>query len=676
MYLRHNGTARTILAALVSLLLSVPLLAAQKSSYQLIQEEFAKGQMSTEERLILEVQSIKDQSALPANLQSGVIEISKCATEILLEVRQNWNNLSSSTQSYFREILARPTRSFNYNTPGGNFKIWYNTTGTHAVPTADTAPANGIPDYVEWLAAYADSSYRTEITNMGHLPPPSDGASGGDSRYDIYTEEMGYYGYTQPESGGPNPWNDMTSYISVHRNFSGFPANNDPEGDQKGAAKVTVAHEYYHAVQFAYDASENVWFMEACATWMENYVFDLVDDNYNYNSEWFTVPELSLHSTTGLHLYAAYIWPMYLERNFGWSIMPTIWNELINTTPYPAFSTVLATHGAQLNAEFAKFTAWNFITNSRDDGNHYEEGAFYPLITLTRTHNSYPVSGQLPVGGKLPDAMGANYVVFNVPSGASTLTVDFNGDNTTPWIVTMMPWKSAPSDVYAETLMTLNGVGDGTFTLNNASNWNSLVMVITNVSQTLSDRSYTYGASYSSLPNYAVSVAASADDTLYSNKTTNLTFQVTNTGALSETFNLSATSSLGWTVNPTPSSLNLASTASAPVNVQVVCPFGTLPSVIDQIVLKADGTSIIGITDSDTASVLVLIQHGDADYNGLLTISDAVQLIEYIFAGGDAPEPVLESGDADCNGLVNISDAVFLINYIFSGGPYPPCNPF
>ncbi len=61
---------------------------------------------------------------------------------------------------------------------------------------------------------------------------------------------------------------------------------------------------------------------------------------------------------------------------------------------------------------------------------------------------------------------------------------------------------------------------------------------------------------------------------------------------------------------------------------------------------------------------------GDADGSGLITISDAVFLINFIFSGGPMPNP-LSSGDADCSGNVNISDAVYLINYIFSGGPAP-----
>jgi hypothetical protein len=61
---------------------------------------------------------------------------------------------------------------------------------------------------------------------------------------------------------------------------------------------------------------------------------------------------------------------------------------------------------------------------------------------------------------------------------------------------------------------------------------------------------------------------------------------------------------------------------------------------------------------------------GDADGNSIITISDAVFLISYIFAGGPVPDPI-QAGDADCNSILTISDAVVLISYIFAGGPAP-----
>jgi hypothetical protein len=65
---------------------------------------------------------------------------------------------------------------------------------------------------------------------------------------------------------------------------------------------------------------------------------------------------------------------------------------------------------------------------------------------------------------------------------------------------------------------------------------------------------------------------------------------------------------------------------------------------------------------------------GEVDNDGLITIADVVFLINYIFVGGAAPQP-LWVGDVDCSGSINIADVVYLINYIFSGGA-APCSAF
>jgi len=80
----------------------------------------------------------------------------------------------------------------------------------------------------------------------------------------------------------------------------------------------------------------------------------------------------------------------------------------------------------------------------------------------------------------------------------------------------------------------------------------------------------------------------------------------------------------------------------------------------------------------DTIDVAIIITEppfvcGDADGNGIVEITDAVFLLDYIFSSGSAPEP-LEAGDADCNGIIEISDAVYLITYIFVSGPSPCAN--
>ncbi len=75
---------------------------------------------------------------------------------------------------------------------------------------------------------------------------------------------------------------------------------------------------------------------------------------------------------------------------------------------------------------------------------------------------------------------------------------------------------------------------------------------------------------------------------------------------------------------------------------------------------------------SSNGSVTVSGPIGDVDASGEVDIDDVVYLIQYIFAGGPAPEPYF-TGDADCSGTTDIDDVVFLIEYIFGGGPEPDC---
>jgi len=63
---------------------------------------------------------------------------------------------------------------------------------------------------------------------------------------------------------------------------------------------------------------------------------------------------------------------------------------------------------------------------------------------------------------------------------------------------------------------------------------------------------------------------------------------------------------------------------------------------------------------------------GDADGDSLVIVSDVIYLINYLFKGGPAPDPI-QAGDANCDGQVTVSDVIYLINYLFKGRPPPGC---
>ncbi len=66
------------------------------------------------------------------------------------------------------------------------------------------------------------------------------------------------------------------------------------------------------------------------------------------------------------------------------------------------------------------------------------------------------------------------------------------------------------------------------------------------------------------------------------------------------------------------------------------------------------------------------IMCGDANGDGVINVSDAVFVINYVFIpGSPEPDPVCIA-DANGDGTINVSDAVYLINYVFIPGSPPP----
>ena len=64
---------------------------------------------------------------------------------------------------------------------------------------------------------------------------------------------------------------------------------------------------------------------------------------------------------------------------------------------------------------------------------------------------------------------------------------------------------------------------------------------------------------------------------------------------------------------------------------------------------------------------------GDAKSNGIVDVGELVYLVNYLYRGGLAPEPVA-AGDVTCNQVVDVGDVVYLVNYLYRNGD-PPCSP-
>ena len=63
---------------------------------------------------------------------------------------------------------------------------------------------------------------------------------------------------------------------------------------------------------------------------------------------------------------------------------------------------------------------------------------------------------------------------------------------------------------------------------------------------------------------------------------------------------------------------------------------------------------------------------GDVNGDWVINVADVISLINYLFTGGSAPDP-LWLGDVNCDEAVDVADVICVVNYVFLGGSLPEC---
>jgi len=637
-----------------------------------IENDFEAGKISMDQKALLQVQAIKNPEKLPPQyqkLQDGVFSTNREATMILKDIRVNWASLTPETQSAISDILTRHVTAFTYDTPGGFFKLHYDIVGTHAVPSADT-DSNLVPDFVESMAAYCDSSWQKHLS-LGFLEPPPDNGIGGDDKYDVYFENMGFYGYAVPEASGARPWNDFYSHLVLNNDFIGFPPNDDPEGDILGAAKVTVAHEFHHAVQFGYDANEPSWFMELDATYTEDIVFDATNDNYNYLSSFTDSPAKSLMENS-IHMYASFIWGLYLAQNFDTSLMRSAWEGARYTDIFGTISDSLeVNYGWTQDSAFADFVTWNFATSTRNDFLHHEEAANYPLMDIGANHSFYPVS--LRNSPDSPAGYGSNYIQFFPGSSFGTLKITFDGADTRDWAGYLIISNDIDTHQYQK--LELNSPNwNNTVYIEDFEDLYSVTLVGINISEFSPGAFFSYSASVN-IPHAVTTSLLTSDTVIYSGGTRPYSFNVSNTSEFNDVYQIMYWDDQGWIDSDTISRA-IAALDDTTFTINVHPPQGTPLETISQLHFKAVSVGDTAVSDEQGISVQTVLYKGDANFNGSISIIDLNYFVNFIFRGGAAPIPVIISGDFSCDGLANIVDLNKYVNRFFRGGPLPACNPY
>lgn len=377
----------------------------------------------------------------------------RAATLVLRDLALRVPQLHGADRTLAESILARPTDGDadflddGYNVPEAppactkDVCVHYVTTKRGSIkddrPSLVDSDSNGVPDYVDVASAVLqDEVWAREIDGYGFRPPKSDLGSpndGGNAKLDVYLADVGdsgFYGYCTTDDpnldrvlAGDRKFLDMSAYCVVDNDFS---ESQFPSGATGlDALRVTAAHEFFHAVQFAYDFFEDHWMLESGSTWMEDEVYDDINDNLQYLSAGaLAKPQRSLDTGTAFTMYGNFVWWRYLTEHLDRDVVRRAW-ERADASKEAAFgdnysiratSSAIKSFGKKFGRIFTDFGAANFAPVES-----YEEGASYAAAVPqgAPVKRSFTLSSSKQKSGRFSavlDHLTSAYVVFE--SGA------------------------------------------------------------------------------------------------------------------------------------------------------------------------------------------------------------------------------------------------------------------
>ncbi|MEX2031395.1 MAG: MXAN_6640 family putative metalloprotease, partial [Dehalococcoidia bacterium] len=382
-------------------------------------------------------------------------------THVLLRLSRSLNRLEGAERSLAQRLLARPTDRrdpvVRYGVPA-RYRcnrvvcVFWVTRTRNAPPLRDRRPRNGVPDQVDLTLATFRQVWNVEIGQFGYSRPLSDRrvrSHGPNAKPDIYLADVGsrgLYGLCRPDrQSRTSPGHCIVDDDFSPRQFAGGTSG-------KAALQVTAAHEFLHNIQFGYDAWEDFWFFESTATWMEDEVYPLVNDNLQYlpvsplsaTAFWFPLdldePEMS--KPEAANKYGAWILWRRLSELFGRDVVRDAWN-LARGAPYgiQALEMTLSTRGQIWPDVFHQFAIANYFFRTS-----YTEGALYATVPGVGPQPQplpVPFAGSIPMGH-----LSTDYYMFTPSPGSTNMSVTATlpGPETGPRasVVVMRPTGNDP----------------------------------------------------------------------------------------------------------------------------------------------------------------------------------------------------------------------------------------
>jgi hypothetical protein len=320
----------------------------------------------------------------------------KCGTPLLMNMLHDGAGKLSAFASEYMQ-LDRPELDTYRDSAQKHFRVHYNLTGTDA-PNPTDADLNGVPDYVDSALVYLETAWNTVI-KLGYGAPRSDNGSiqsgrGGSDATDVYIQELSpqrIYGYTSPDgylSVG-------SSYMVVDNDFkeSIYPTKG------YAALKVTTAHEFFHVIHYSYYGGDDaIWWMEQSAVWMEDQVWDDVNDYINYLFEPYGIflNRYTPIDTNGPFMYTASPFAFMIAKKYGKDTIRTIWNAFRDhqSGSIEQFNSILP---GGLTQAMLDLGVWMYFTGQRANSSAFfaDSALFNSMVSPQDTIAFFPASDSL-----------------------------------------------------------------------------------------------------------------------------------------------------------------------------------------------------------------------------------------------------------------------------------------
>lgn len=431
-------------------------------------------------------------------------------TTIFSQDSQKCGTFSSGTLAKIGQACNRPTyQTPKYEIVTANFVVHFTLGSIPPPPHQGLPPSDSTTwEYAQKLSIYAEHAWNYQCNILGWNPPPGDEDCGGYYiLYDIYIKNDLSFGYTQPETQVVGT-NKYSSYIVITNLIE--LGNNPPQPLNDEELKVTIAHEFNHAIQNGYNATkfiiedDEIWFYENTATWMEEIVYpDInewitysINDIYNKNFKTpLNEPFQPIDYTGGNYHYSGALFCHMLSRWFSNQFIRDIWQHAANSNNLFLLdiNNVLISHSTNLKNALKKYAVWRYYTGARDDGNHFPKGHLYNSAKILREH----ITG-IGSGSSSPDDLwsrgGTSYIVFKNADGV--IDISFNGQDAHEFSVIALNRRAYFGDT--ENNFTLNTQNDGT--IQNLSCIGDeevvLIPIVTDWLSQLNINSYSYSSNY------------------------------------------------------------------------------------------------------------------------------------------------------------------------------------